>query len=94
MGLYKLTEFQSPTGKYHLICNEMVGRGPQWHIPARLLVTPLDYFVRDLVEVHGATITKFVKSKKLLLFHWDSLEDCRKFKNLVNAKARKINYQI
>ena len=93
--LYQLKDFQAQSGKHYITCEDLLGKpGPHWHIPARILGIELDEFVKLLAVKYKATIVSYNKENKFLLFSLDKQSECRKYKNDINAQARKINYQI
>ena len=95
--IYKLNEYQTGSGKWQVLCEQLVGTGKGWKAPA--IVTGLDIpnFVK-LLQSHGAKVEamKGANSSTIawLNYSWDNQSDMRKFKNLINAEARKKNILI
>lgn len=94
--LYKASEWQSGSGKWHCIdTSDLVGGSAMWWLPCRILdLSPAD-FVKMLIEKYNANIT-WMEEKNLLLWDWDADKqlDMRKFKNMLNAVARKKQFMI
>lgn len=94
--LYTLKDFESGAkGTFYVHCEDLIGRpGPHWHIPARILGIELDEFVKLLAVKYKATIVSYNKENKFLLFSWDKQSEARKYKNDINAQARKKGFEI
>lgn len=94
--LFKLKDFESGAkGKYYVHCEDLIGQpGPHWHIPARVLGISLEEFVNLLVVKYNAKGLCYNKENKFLFFYWDKQSECRRYKNEINAQARKINFQV
>lgn len=90
--LYKATEWQSASGKW--FCNdieELAGIGSLWWVPARMLnLTPAQY-IEMLVKDFKPDYLKF---DKILIFSWNSQSNMRKYKNFINAEARKRKFIV
>ncbi len=94
--LYKATEFQGASGRFHIQCDDLVGTGRNWVEPARILgLQPTELIVK-LKSEYGATITPYRKDNKVnfIGYSWDNLSNARRFKNYINKVARETNYQI
>jgi len=99
MVQYKLTEFQSPTGKWHLICNDLVGKAPHggWYLPANILGISVVDFITKLVNEYHAELTIYHNqdgSFEWLGYSWHSMADMARFKNAVNLQARNKRFMI
>lgn len=92
--LYKMTEWQSPTGKWHCNCvDNLATNGGHWTHPARILGMPLAEYV-EWVITNYHPIVWHNEDCSLVFFSWEKQSDMRKYKNYINAAARKVNYQI
>jgi hypothetical protein len=88
--LLKYEEWQSTSGYWH--CNNIAPKiGKWWYVPRMLEMTPAEYveflhknFQPDSIQWDGKT----------LLFCWKSQAKMRKFKNYVNAEARKRKFYL
>lgn len=92
--LYKMSEWQSPTGKWY--CNDiedLSGIAGLWWIPARLLNIPLVDFVSMLVYEYNAMVSYNIE-RDVLIYSWDKQSEMRRFKNYINKKARETNFMI
>lgn len=94
MHVYKADEWQSPTGKW--LCGDvsaLAADSNDWTYPAQILnLSPIDY-VKLLINTYNANV-RYSASANVLIFHFSSLVDCRKFKNYINKKARERNFVI
>ena len=92
--LYKMTEWQSQTGKWHCNCVEnLAGNGGYWAHPARILGMELSAYVKWVIDTYNPEVY-YNEEKCLVFFSWSNQAQMRKFKNYINAAARKVNYQI
>lgn len=93
--LYKLSEWQSPSGRWH--CNnidKLAEESGVWYAPARVLgISPAE-FVKLLLAKYKPDHFTFDKEKCICLWSWDDQTAMRKYKNEINAAARKVNFQI
>lgn len=92
--LYKMSEWESPSG-WHCNCiDNLKGGSGIWYLPARILnISPADYITLVIAKYKPDKII-FNKEKFLFFFSWKNQSDMRKFKNDINAAARKVNFQI
>jgi hypothetical protein len=93
--VYRVSEWQSPTGSWH--CGDvenLAGGSNNWWLPCRLLgMAPAD-FVLMLKETFNASHISYNLEKNVLLYSWDKQEDERKYKNWINSMSRKANFII
>lgn len=91
--LYKMQEWES-NGKWHCGCVDHLGTNSgSWVHPARILkLMPADYIKWVIDNFHPEVWHN--KDCSFVCFSWTSQADERKYKNKINAEARKINYQI
>ena len=91
--LYKASMWQGGSGYWYCGDIEDLGHDSgRWWIPARMLsISPSDY-VRLLVEKFNVSVINFNYPRNFLYFAWKNEADCRKYKNWINAAARKANY--
>lgn len=90
--IYHVSEWQSPTGKWH--CNDVedLGNGSgYWWIPCRILgIKPTD-FILLLKETFNASDFTYSEKSNVLLYSWEKQSDMRRYKNWINEMARKAN---
>jgi hypothetical protein len=92
--LYRMTEWQSPTGQWHCNCVDNLAKDSgHWIHPARILgMSPANYVEWTITNYHP--IIWYNEDCSLVFFSWDKQSDMRKYKNYINVVAKKINYQI
>lgn len=92
--LWVAKEWSSPSGRWHCNCTEKLSAdSAAWFIPARILGwEPADY-VEYVIKTFNP-IVHYSKEKCLVFFSWEDQIQMRKYKNWINAAARKVNYQI
>lgn len=94
MGIYKLSEWQGSSGKWYCACVDNLGKNSgAWYMDARACMEPLAAHLKDLIEVYGAEVTPFPDYSGYS-FCWESQAKMRKYKNMVNAAARKNGFKI
>ena len=93
--LYKSEEWQSATGYWHCNCtSNLANNSGAWYLPARILgITPAD-FITLLLTKYKPDKFYFDKDTCFCNWSWKSQSDMRKYKNMINAEARKKNFQI
>lgn len=93
--IYHVSEWQSPTGRWH--CNDVedLGNGSgYWWIPCRILgMAPTD-FILMLKETFNASDFSYSVESNVLLYSWEKQSDMRRYKNWINEMARKANAVI
>lgn len=91
--IFHMTEWES-NGRW--LCGDVSALAldsNDWTYPVQILsLTPVEY-VKLLIFKYNATVY-FYSHANLLIFYFSSLEDCRKFKNDINKKAREKNFFI
>ena len=88
--LLKYEEWQSGSGQWY--CNDtsdLTSARALWYTPARLLNVSLEKYVEMLINDFQVDYITF---DKILIYSWDSQAKMRKFKNWLNAEARKRNF--
>ena len=93
--LYKVTEWQGSSDLWY--CNDIedLGKGSgRWWIPARMLGFSLDKYVEMLIKDFKVNNIKYNEERDVLVFSWRKQADMRKYKNWINAAARKANFYI
>lgn len=92
--IFKMEEWCS-NGRW--LCGDvsaLAANSNKWWYPCNILgLSPIDY-VNLLLNKFNATGFHYSAKSDVLLFHFTSLQDCRKFKNYVNKKAREKNFVI
>lgn len=92
--LYRMTEWQSSTGRWHCNCIDNLSKdGGHWTHPARILKMPLEKYVEWVITKYHP-IVWHNKDCSCVFFEWEKQSDMRLFKNFINKKARECNYQI
>lgn len=95
MHLLKYEEWQGAGNTWY--CNdlkELSGLAGFWWIPARMLnISPAEY-VELLITKFKPDRIKYYQEQDVLIYSWKNINDCRKFKNWLNAEARKRNFII
>ena len=92
--LWKMTEWSSPSEKWYCNCvDKLASNAGAWYTPARILgwdpADYIEYVIKNFnPEIHCN------KEKCLVFFSWNDQSQMRKYKNWINAAARKANYQI
>ena len=93
--IWKASEWQGGAGDWYCNCVDNLGAGSGlWYIPARILgITPAA-FIELLITEYKPDYIFGDKEKCLFFFSWKSQSQMRKYKNMINAEARKKNFQI
>ena len=100
--LYRATEFQSSTGRWHAGDYNHVGANSSaWYYVPRMLNMELTDYIRLLVDTYHATLDGYYEytdgRPPLLLYSWKNYDDCYKWTlivNMVNREAKKRNFKI
>lgn len=93
--IYELSEWQSPSGQWHCSnVQDLANNSGRWWIPCRILKISPEQYVLLLKEKFNVSKIEYIKSCNLLMFSWDNKEDMRRYKNLINRKARETNFKI
>ena len=93
--LLKYVEWgDSSSGWYCNDTSDLCSVREKWWAPARMLnISPADY-VKLLIEKFHPDRIKYSEEHDVLVFSWKRLDDMRKFKNWLNAEARKHKFII
>lgn len=97
--IYKVTEYQSPTGKWHVGNYTAVGKNSNaWYYIPRMLNMPLTDYILMLRDKYNATIESWTEYDNgwppLLLYSWENHADAHKFLLMVNKEARARKFSI
>ena len=93
--LYKMTEWESPCSGWYCGNIDALGKNSNaWWLPARILNLTLTDYIQLLITKYKPDYIHFNKESFLLSFSWVNQAAMRKFKNDINAAARKVNFQI
>lgn len=98
--LYKISSFQSDSGKYHVICSDQIGKvGNAWYFPARVLGISIPDFILLLKDKYNANLVGWTNSENsskplFLYYNWTSQKDVHKFVLDVNKEARMKKFLI
>ena len=91
--IYKCEEWQSPTGQW--LCGDVsapAANSNTWWYPANILGISVEEYVKILVSKYHAVDLRYETKYDVLIFRFNSLADCRKYKNDINKKAREIKF--
>jgi len=94
MAVWKAVEWES-AGLWH--CNDtsnLVNGSSNWVHQARIWQLSPAAFIEFLIKEYKPDYISYRLDKNILLFSWKNQIDMRKYKNKLNAQARKVNYQI
>ena len=93
--LYKMSEWQSPTGDWHCNDVEELGKGSgYWWLPARMMqLTPAAY-LQWVIENFRPDKINHSEDCSYVGWTWKSQVKMRKFKNHINALARRYNFIV
>lgn len=94
--LLRYEEWQSPSGAWYCNDTSEIGRSQAglWWTPARMLGISLDEYVNMLITKFKVSSISYNEEKNVLVYSWEKQSDMRKFKNWLNAEARKQNFII
>lgn len=92
--IYRMEEWES-IGRWH--CGDVSALAANsnlwWYVPVLLELTPVEYFYLLRDEFHASEFRYFKDDEHdVFLFSFKKQQDCRKFKNYVNKKAREKNF--
>ena len=86
--IYKAEEWQSASGRWHCTDPNLITRGDQWLIPAKIINMPIADFLVFVKQEFNARVN-IREDGGFAYFDWDKQADMRKYKNWINDKARK-----
>lgn len=91
MKIIQFEEFTDGVGKHRIFCDELVGKGANWIVPARVLDMEVADYLIMLKTNYNATLNFYKEEGKIKFVgcYWDHLEDLRNFKNFLNLTLRK-----
>ena len=93
--LLKYVEWQGAGDMWY--CNDtsdLTSIRSKWWVPARMLnLSPAD-FVKMLIEKFKPDNIWYSKEHDVLGYSWENINDMRKYKNWLNAEARKRSFII
>ena len=93
MALYRLEEWED-RGKYYRNYTKEGKKGGLWFHPARILGISADKYIEWVIKNYNAEVYYHNDDCSLVFIRWNKQSDMRKFKNYINAQARKKNYII
>lgn len=101
MKVFKITEWQSPTGRWNAVCTDNLAAGSAcWWVPARILGISLTDYIRLLINEYHAIIDGWHdygdkdKRNSFLSFHFDTYAEAHKYALTINLAARHKQYMI
>lgn len=93
----KLLRYEEWGAKGAWYCNDtsdLCSIRAKWWAPARMLnISPAEY-VQLLIEKFHPDRISYHQERDVLVYSWKNINDCRKFKNWLNAEARKAKFII
>lgn len=93
--LFKMEEWQSPTGKWHCGHVSSFPKGVSlWIQPARMMNMPVDEYLKWVVENFKPNNFFASDDYSFVSWSWNNIKDMRKFKNKINKIAREKNWQV
>lgn len=92
--LMKYTEWESVSGWHCGDVSNLAKNSNSWWFPARMMnISLTDYIILLKDKFHAKNFVYF-KDKNLLLWDWESYNDCHQFTLWVNKEARKRKFFI
>ena len=94
MAVLKLVEWEL-NGYWHAADTNALGKGSSewWRVPRAINMTLSDYIIM-LVTKYKPDRIKYSQEHDVLTYGWKSQAAMRKFKNDINALARKYQIQV
>lgn len=93
--IYKTTEWEDGLGYWK--CGDVSNLGANsntWWYPCNILdITPVE-FVKLLMEKFKAINFHYNTKFDVLIYSFKTQDDCRKYKNFINKKAREKNFIV
>lgn len=94
MHLMRYEEWKGAIGWYCNDTSDFKSIGSKWWAPARMLnISPAEY-VKLLVEQFHPDSIMYNEERDVLVYWWRKQEDMRRFKNWLNAQARKYKFYV
>ncbi len=92
--IYKVEEWENG-GQWYVgdVSNLAIGSNLWWYGPAAANLSPIEY-VKLLITKFKVSHIQYKVKSDVLIFSFDSLEDCRKYKNYINKQARQNKFYI
>lgn len=91
--LYRMSEWQSGSGRWYVNdVEELTTDASRWWTPVRMLGITFNEYVLMLKDKFNAKHFSYTADVNVLIFSFDTQADARKFKNWINAQARKKQY--
>ena len=92
--IWKATEWETISG-WHCNCVDNLGKGSgTWYIPARILGISPAAFITLLFDKFKPDHFYYNSETGFCNWSWTKQTDMRRYKNWINAEARKKNFQI
>ena len=92
--LLRYTEWETQGRWYCNDVSDICGLGSYWGTPAVMLGISRIEYIKLLFDKFHPDKMSYSKEHDVLLFSWKSQAAMRKFKNWLNAEARKRNFLI
>lgn len=95
MQILKYSEWSDGIGNWYVNdTSDLLSPRALWWAPARMLnISPVEYVQLLIENFHPDTI-KYSLEYDVLIYSWKSIEQARKFKNWINAQARKYQFKL
>lgn len=93
--LYKTSEWQSPTGRWHVNCvDDLAGISGLWWVPCRILDLPPADFILLLKNEFNASNFSYYEENDVLLYSWEHYNDAHRWLLYINKIARQKHIMI
>lgn len=93
--IYKASLWQGGSGRWYVGDTEDLGNhSGAWWIPAHVLGITISDYVKKLIFEFKVAECRYDKEHNFLHFSWIKEADARKYKNYINAEARKKQFII
>lgn len=93
--LFKLEEWQGSSGIWYCGHTASFPKNVSlWLVPARIMGISADNFIKILIEEYKPDFIYHNEDCSFVGWGWKKQADMRKYKNAINALARKVNFQI
>ena len=92
--IYKAEEWEC-NGRWYVADTSNLPKSSNtwWYAPAAANLSPIEY-VKLLITKFKVSHIQYKVKSDVLIFSFDSLEDCRKYKNYINKQARQNKFYI
>lgn len=92
--IYKLEEWECNGRWYVGDVSALAANSNAWWYAPRLLDLPLVDYIHLLIDEYHVTYIKYCHRTNVLIFAFNTLKDCRNYKNCINRLARNKNFIV